>query len=158
MIELSVPGFGELRLRHLVCDYNGTLALDGRLLDGVVPLLDRISGRLDIHIITADTFGTVARALAGTLCIIHVLAGAETDEAMAKANYARSLGAGEGVCIGNGRNDRLMLAEAGLAIAVIQREGAATAALRAAHLAVIDVRDGLELLLCPRRLLATLRG
>jgi len=35
MIELTVPGFGALRLEHLVLDYNGTLAVDGKLLPGV---------------------------------------------------------------------------------------------------------------------------
>jgi hypothetical protein len=29
-MELAIPGFGTLRLEHLVLDYNGTLALDGR--------------------------------------------------------------------------------------------------------------------------------
>ena len=35
MIEIDVPGFGALRLEHLVLDYNGTLACDGMLLEGV---------------------------------------------------------------------------------------------------------------------------
>ena len=28
MIEISIPGFGTLRLEHMVLDYNGTLACD----------------------------------------------------------------------------------------------------------------------------------
>ncbi len=35
MIEVNVPGFGNLRLQHLVLDYNGTLSRDGGLLEGV---------------------------------------------------------------------------------------------------------------------------
>ncbi len=31
MIEIDIPGCGELRLRFLVADYNGTLACDGIL-------------------------------------------------------------------------------------------------------------------------------
>ena len=41
MIAHKIPGFGALRLEHLVLDYNGTLALDGRLLRGVGPRLRR---------------------------------------------------------------------------------------------------------------------
>jgi hypothetical protein len=33
MIELHIPGRGEIQLDHPVCDANGTPALDGRLLD-----------------------------------------------------------------------------------------------------------------------------
>ena len=32
MIEIDIPGWGELRLHFLVTDYNGTLACDGILI------------------------------------------------------------------------------------------------------------------------------
>jgi soluble P-type ATPase len=32
MLNVRIPGFGTLGIAHLVLDYNGTLALDGRLL------------------------------------------------------------------------------------------------------------------------------
>jgi soluble P-type ATPase len=35
MIALDIPGFGALRLEHLAVDFNGTLAIDGKLLPGV---------------------------------------------------------------------------------------------------------------------------
>ncbi len=59
--------------------------------------------------------------------------------------------------MGNGRNDRLMLARAGLGIAVVGPEGAHHEALAAASVVVPDIRAGLDLLLNPKRLLATLR-
>ena len=40
MIEISIPGYKHLQLKHLVLDYNGTIALDGRLFDA----LDEESG------------------------------------------------------------------------------------------------------------------
>jgi len=58
MISLEIPGFGPLELRHLVCDYNGTLALDGQLLSGVAERVSALAAQLDVHVITADTFGT----------------------------------------------------------------------------------------------------
>lgn len=35
MIEIEIPGGETLRLEHLVLDFSGTLARDGRLLPGV---------------------------------------------------------------------------------------------------------------------------
>jgi soluble P-type ATPase len=51
-----------------------------------------------------------------------------------------------------------MLRSAALGIAVIQREGAAAAALLEADVVVTDVRDALDLLLNPLRLVAGLRS
>jgi len=35
MIEVTIPGKQNLILGHLVCDVNGTLALDGSLIPGI---------------------------------------------------------------------------------------------------------------------------
>ncbi len=51
-----------------------------------------------------------------------------------------------------------MLRAAALGIATVQREGAAVDAMRAADIVVQNVRDALDLLLKPRRLVATLRS
>jgi len=50
------------------------------------------------------------------------------------------------------------LRTAALGIATVQREGAAVEAMRGADIVVHDVRDALDLLLQPRRLVATLRS
>lgn len=110
MIEIDIPDFDRLSLAHLVLDYNGTLAFDGRLLSGVADLLERLAKDLRIHIITADTFGSVKQVFAGTGFTVHVLS--PGNEAEGKAEYVRQLGSMSSVCIGNGRNDRLMLGEA----------------------------------------------
>ncbi len=65
MIALDIPGFGHLALRHLVLDFNGTLALDGVLLPGVVDRIIGLSMQLELHVLTANTTGTCASALAG---------------------------------------------------------------------------------------------
>jgi soluble P-type ATPase len=156
LIELAVPGFGTLRLEHLVLDYNGTLALDGRVLPGVKPRLRRLARSLRIHVVTADTFGKARAGLAGLDCELEILKSGGEDRA--KAAYVRGLGPDRVACIGNGRNDRLMLRVAGLGIAVVQAEGAAAEALAAADLVTPTVSCALDLLLRPRRLLATLRS
>jgi soluble P-type ATPase len=57
MIEIKIPGYKTLQLKHLVLDHNGTLAVDGILVAGVKESLDRLSADMEIHVLTADTFG-----------------------------------------------------------------------------------------------------
>lgn len=154
MLQIDIPGFGDLRLEYLVLDYNGTLALDGALLPGVEERLRELAGKLEVHVVTADTFGTARAALSGLPCRIAVLESRE--QSAAKRAYVQRLGASASACIGNGRNDRMMLAAAARAIAVLQAEGAA-AALLAAHVVAPTIADALDLLIHPLRLIATLR-
>jgi soluble P-type ATPase len=67
------------------------------------------------------------------------------------------LGAEHVVAIGNGANDAGMLSAAALGIAVLGAEGLAVEALLAAAVVVGCIEDGLDLLLHPQRLVATLR-
>jgi len=155
MIELEIPGFGPLALRHLVSDYNGTLAVDGALIPGVREKLHILAGLLDVHVVTADTFGIARRELAGIHCVLHILEGEGHDRQ--KEAYVEKLGSAGVVVLGNGRNDRLMLAAARLGIAVAEKEGCAVAALNAADILTHSALDALDLLINPKRLKATLR-
>lgn len=155
MIECEIPGFGVLRLEHLVSDFTGTLAFDGRLLSGVKELLNELASVLSVHVLTADTFGRSREELEGVDCFLTVLSGKGVD--VQKGSYIDALGAERVVAIGNGINDRLMLKRARVGIAVVGREGVAVEALVNAEILVNDVRDALALLLNPKRLTATLR-
>ena len=156
MLEIDIPGYRALRLQHLVLDYNGTLACDGTLLDGVRDRLHILAGTLHIHILTADTFGKARAQLVGVPCELSILPG--EDQAQRKLEYVQRLGPETTVCVGNGRNDRLMLQEAGLGIAVVQTEGAAVQTVLAAHVLSPDILTALDLLTHPLRLVATLRS
>jgi P-type E1-E2 ATPase len=155
MIELEIPGFGDIRAQHLVLDYNGTLAVDGRPADGVKEALASLASRLTVHVITADTFGRVQTLMADVSCTISVLAPGRQDEA--KRRYVTDLGASRTIAVGNGRNDALMLESSRLGIAVILAEGASPAALSAADIVCTDILSALALLENPLRLTATLR-
>ena len=156
MLSLDIPGFGALRIAHLVLDYNGTLAVDGKLLPGVKRRLATLDSRLRIHVVTADTFSKARIGLRGLNCRLEILQAGAEDRA--KAAYVRRLGPSRVACIGNGRNDRLMLRAAALGVAVVHAEGASAQALAAADLIVLSVTHALDLFLRPRRLLATLRS
>lgn len=155
MLEIAIPGVEILRLEYLVADFNGTLACDGVLLPGVSPALCHLAEKLTLHVVTADTFGNARQVLAGLPCEISILPAGDQDAA--KLQYIEALGATRCACIGNGRNDRLMLAAAGLGIVVLQREGAAVETLLAARVVAPDINAALGLLLNPARLVATLR-
>jgi soluble P-type ATPase len=156
MLELHIPGFKDLRLQHLVLDYNGTLACDGRPLEGVRQRVEALSADLTIHILTADTFGTVQGQVADWPCGVKIIP--RDREAEAKVEYIQSLTADRTVTVGNGRNDRLMLKDAALGIAVVQTEGTAVEALWGANLVVPGILEALDLLLHTQRLKATLRS
>ena len=155
MLELHIPGFKDLNLEHLVLDYNGTLALDGLPLEGVQKRVEALAAHLTIHILTADTFGTVQGQVMGWPCRVEVIS--RDREAEAKVSYIQGLGTEKTVAVGNGRNDRLMLKDAALGIVVIQTEGTAVEALSAADLVVPGILEALDLLLHRQRLKATLR-
>ncbi|GAI98581.1 unnamed protein product [marine sediment metagenome] len=48
MIDIAIPGTGELKIKQLVLDLNGTIAMDGEIIDGVAEKLDQLSRLLDI--------------------------------------------------------------------------------------------------------------
>jgi soluble P-type ATPase len=156
MITVDIPGYGLLRLEHLVMDYNGTLAVDGEIAAGVAAAMEVLASQVTIHVITADTFGLAANGLKGCPVKLSVLPPGDQD--VAKLDYVERLGAAQTVAVGNGRNDRQMLAAAGLGIAVILDEGAAFETLAAADVVCRGIVPALELLIHPLRLTATLRS
>ncbi|MFZ2095059.1 MAG: hypothetical protein WAV05_00340 [Anaerolineales bacterium] len=155
MIELNIPGCGLLQLQHLVCDVNGTLAVDGQLLDGVKQRLSGLCDRLSLHLLTADTHGkqdSIDQQLG--IRAVRIQPG---DEAGHKANYVLQLGAGTVVAIGQGANDAAMLRAAGMGICVLSPEGTAVETLMSADLVVSSIFEALELLEKPLRIVASLR-
>lgn len=156
MIDLAVPGFGDIHLNYLVLDYNGTLAVDGNPVPGVVKALTDLASDIEIHVVTADTFGKAAAGLDGAPCRLSILPEGRQDEA--KSAYIAALGEKQTCAVGNGRNDRLMLAAAALGIAVMLEEGAAAQTLFSADVVCRDILSALALLKNPLRLRATLRS
>lgn len=156
MIEIDIPGSSSLQLHHLVLDYNGTLALDGELLQSCVASLKKLQEQLTVHILTADTHGTVKEKTACLQCQLQII-GTENQE-MEKFNFIQKLGPEKLVAMGNGRNDLLMLKEAALGIGLIQQEGAYGPTLFKADVICTSIDDALALLLNHNRLIATLRN
>ncbi len=158
MLKIDIPGYGTLELRHLVMDYNGTIARDGKVLPELLEPLSALAGDLRLFVLTADTHGTAAAECGATGLPLQIMTFPSDKAAASKLEIIRGLGP-EGVCaIGNGRNDLPMLSEAGLSIAVLGQEGSFGALLGAADVVCLSMLDALMLLQKPSRLIATLRG
>jgi P-type E1-E2 ATPase len=155
MIELNIPGRGELSIEHLVMDVNGTLAVDGILMEGVVKRIGALRDRLIVHLLTADTHGKQA-AIDHLLNLqaVRILPGNEVEQ---KAAYVRQLGTEHVAAIGQGANDAGMLRTAALGICVLSAEGLAAEAFGSADLLMPDILSALDLFEKPMRLIASLR-
>ena len=156
-MHLAIPGFGRFDIDHLVLDYNGTLARDGRVAPTTLDRLDRLAKLFTLHILTSDTFGTVAQELAPLgkrvkVVILH--SGGHTEE---KAAFIDALGAINCAAVGNGNNDTAMLERAALGIAVINEEGCSVKAMHSAQILCRSIDEALDLFFTPRRIVATLR-
>jgi soluble P-type ATPase len=152
-LHVPVPGDEDLSLEHLVLDVNGTLTDRGELIAGVADGLAALRGALDLHALSADTFGT-AEQLAERLGAAFVRVAEGGD----KRRYVEALGPHRCVAIGNGRNDASMLRTVALGIAVVGPEGASARAAAAADVLARSIADALALLREPKTLTATLRA
>lgn len=155
-LRIPIPNAGELTLRHLVLDVNGTIAADGWLLVGVADAIEELKPYLEVTLLTSDTFGTAASIGEHLGVQVHALP-SDRPGGPAKADFVRRLGAEGVVAMGNGANDVEMLGAAALGIAVLGLEGCSPRVLAAAHIVASSASDALALLLNPRRLSATLR-
>jgi soluble P-type ATPase len=153
---IKIPNFKTLHITDIVCDYNGTIATDGMLLPKVKALFTELSKEYKIHVITADTFGTVAKELDD--CDVEIKILASQDHTKEKAAYIQHLGADNCVALGNGNNDKEMLLNAVLGIAIIGDEGCSKDTLLNADIFFTDITDALSAFLHTKRLIASLRN
>ena len=154
MLNINIPGRGELVLSHLVLDYNGTIAEDGLIIPGIAERLEQLREHLEICVITADTHGTAARRCEGLP--LKVLTFPTTEVGAIKAQQVRAMEGGV-ITIGNGFNDIPMSDAADLAICVMGPEGCCGKLVSHCDILVTSIHDALDLLLKPDRIRATLR-
>ncbi|MGA2133435.1 MAG: ATPase P [Bryobacteraceae bacterium] len=157
-ILVEIPGMGRRSITTVVSDYTGTFSLGGVIAPDVRSKLTSLAALVDLHIVTADSFGTAVRELAGIATPYLLQTGRHDTE---KSDYVGRFDLTHVAAIGNGNNDRLMLQAVkeggGLALAVDNGEGCAVDALLHSNLVVVGAANVLDLLLDPVRLKATLR-
>ena len=155
VLEVTIPGKGVYHFENLVLDLNGTITLDGVLIEGVAERLQTLGTKLRIFILTADTLGK-GQELADSLGL-EMKKLAPGNEHIRKREAVREAGSEQTIAFGNGANDALMLREAALGICVLGREGTSGETVRECDVLVPDINAALDLLIKPERLIATLR-
>jgi len=65
VITIDIPGQEALIINHVVLDYNGILAVDGCLIKGIRQRLVTLCRQIPVHVLTADTYGSVRRQCEG---------------------------------------------------------------------------------------------
>ncbi len=154
-MTIAIPNYATFELTDIVCDYNGTIASDGKVLPEIKSLFHALQAHFTLHVITADTFGSVQKELEGYGAKIKVLQ--SSDHTQEKADFIQSLGAANCAALGNGNNDAMMLKTAALGIAVIGSEGCSMQSMHAADIVTTNSMDALKLFTDTKRLIATLR-
>ena len=155
-MKIVIPEYKTLEVDRLFLDFNGTISVDGIIPAGVRQRLEQLAAEFTIYVLTADTNGNAKEQCQGLPVILQTFPTGNARDY--KKELVKATGSRRCVAVGNGRNDELMLREAALSIAIMDREGAYGRVLREADLCVRSMQDGLDLLLYPNRIIAGLRG
>jgi len=155
MIQINIPGWGNMEIENVVLDLNGTIATDGIIPSDVKEKINLLAQKVKVYLLTADTQGSASHEIQGMN--VELVKVAEAESKKAKLEFLEGLNPERTIAIGNGSNDQLLLKEVGLGIAVLGNEGVSGTLLKHADVLVININDALNLLLKPKRLMATLR-
>ncbi|UTJ05529.1 HAD family hydrolase [Arcobacter roscoffensis] len=155
-MKIDIPGREVLEIKNIVFDYNGTIAIDGKLIEGVSEIINELSSSFSFYVITADTYGSVQKELENTKCDVITIGKNTQDKS--KLEFIESIGAKNTLSVGNGRNDKFMLKHSVLGIAILQDEGLCTETLLNSDILVKSIFDVFAYLKDENRLIATLRN
>lgn len=156
MLVYDIPGTGKVEIENIVFDYNGTVAVDGKLIDDIKETLIKLKDFANIYILTADTYGTV-KAECSDLGI-DVKTFPKENAGFFKKEIVEELGSENTICVGNGFNDVEMFKICKISIATIEDEGCSGKLLAYTDIVVKTIEDAIKLILNKDRMKATLRN
>jgi soluble P-type ATPase len=149
MISIQRPGMESLDIHFVLIDFEGTLAMDGRVHPKAKDKVNLLSKRATITILTKSNREKVVETLRKMKA--EILYVTEGDSSQQKLNVLQRLGPHQTAVIGNGLDDVRIMEQAGLGMCVIGKEGASAEAMAKADLVVTHVLDALDFLLKPLR-------
>jgi len=144
----------DLDIHFVLIDFEGTLAMDGRVHPKAKDKVNLLSKRATVTILTKSNREKVEKTLRKMKA--EILYVAEGDSSQQKLNVLQRLGPHQTAVIGNGLDDGQIMEQAGLGMCVIGKEGSSAEAMAKADLVVTHVLDALDFLLKPLRQRATL--
>src|SRR5258708_12244428 len=128
MIRIDIPQRGIIELQHAVFDVNGTLAVDGIPIPGVVDRLKALGEHLSLHALTAGTHGNIAELERVLGFPLHIIASGEE-----KLHYVEQLGPAHVIAFVNGMNDVGMLRLAAFGVPILPLQATAIPSLPPPH-------------------------
>jgi len=152
---INVPETGKYEIENIVFDYNGTIAINGDIISGILEKIVKLTESFNVTIITADTFNTVRKAFEGTDVNVHIID--NENGTIQKKLFIEEIGSNKTIVLGNGRNDELMLKEAIISVAILNDEGVSLKALNNADFLLKDINHFFEMIEEPKKLVAILR-
>jgi len=149
----AIPGQGELEIKTIILDLNGTLSVAGTVPEGVKERLGTIK-ELGFQIVffTGNTRND-ADSLAADLGIAWKLAKSAED----KKQLALEMEPETCASIGNGLIDAELMKAVKLRIVTLQAEGIHVQTLLNSDIVIPTINDALDLFIDEQRLIATLR-
>ncbi|TFF92950.1 MAG: HAD family hydrolase [Promethearchaeota archaeon] len=158
MKKINIPNYGEILIKNIIFDINGTIQFQGRISDEIVKKFQEIKQIYNIYLISADTRGNL-KELAEKLGVKYIkINPIDVSEAEAKNQELEKLGKNETIAIGNGNNDSLMLKNALFGILLIGGEGATTKSLLNSDVIFTDPIDIIDFLKDEKAIIGTLRS
>lgn len=157
MKKLLIPNFGEIIIKNIIFDINGTLQFKGLIPDNLLLKFRELKKLYNIFLVSSDTRGNL-KDLASKLGVDYVkIAPKGITDTEAKNQELLKLGKDVTIAVGNGNNDALMLKNAVLGIVIIGSEGASTQAIMNADVAFPDPISVIDFLMDETMIIATLR-
>jgi soluble P-type ATPase len=152
-MKYSIPGQGELEIKTIILDLNGTLAVGGVIPEGVKERVSHLKELgFQILFFTGNTRND-ADELAADLQVEWKLA----KSAAEKREAALMLEPETCASIGNGLIDLELMKTVKLRIVTLQAEGVHVQTLVNSDIVVPTILDALDLFIDEQRLIATLR-
>ena len=149
----KIPGVGDLELKTIILDLNGTLTVGGKLVEGVHERRKKLKGAgFRLVLFTGNTRGD-ANEIADELSIEWLQAKGAAD----KKKLAEDLDPNTCASIGNGLIDLELMRTVKLRILTLQAEGIHVKTLFESDVIVPGINDALDLFIDKDRLIATLR-
>lgn len=153
-MEYIIPWHKKLfNLNTLILDLNGTISIDGVLISWVKEKISELKKMgWEVLLCSWDTQWTAAKIAKNIWATIHICKNQKDKEKILKKYVAKHC-----VAIGNWNIDIQLMKKCKLSIAVIQAEWCSQQAIRTSHIVCTNINDALNILLLPKRLIATLR-
>jgi P-type E1-E2 ATPase len=156
VININVPGRCTYNIENIIFDYNGTIAVNGKISEATREKISLLCDMADVYVLTADTYGSAAKECEGLNLTLKTFP--KDNAADYKLKAVEELGKDKTICFGNGYNDLKMFEAASISVAVLEKEGMCGSLMREATILVKSIDDGINLLLNTNALIATLRG